>query len=216
MRPSWCVIPLILIMLSACGAQRSVPGHSGTPTQARNEAQPLLRVPPALTEAEPSSTLFDGSIYDLRVQLRDQDGRSVSLDVFRGHPVLITMFYSSCTNACPLLMSDLKRLEQQLEPATRDRVRVLMISFDSARDTPEVLARHARERGIDVTRWKLASAPDETAREISAVLGIRYRKLDNGVYFHTSAIVLLDEQGRPRARADGLGKDSTSIVMALR
>lgn len=216
MKPGVCLISLIAAILSACGGQRAMPDRTGAVTATSSAPAPALAPTLASAEGEPSSALLEGSIYDLGVALRDQDGRTVSLDVFKGHPVLVTMFYSSCTNACPLLMSDLKRVDQQLPPTVRERTRVLMISFDPARDTPDTLARQARERGLDVTRWKLASAAEDTAREISAALGIRYRKLDNGVYFHTSAIVLLDEQGRPRARLDGLGKDPTSLVMALR
>lgn len=216
MKTNLCVISVVVTILSACGGPRAMPDRSGAVAGALDAVQAALSAAPASAETEASPPLIDGSLYDLGAVLRDQEGRNVSLDVFKGHPVLVTMFYASCTNACPLLMSDLKRLERQLPPAVRDRARVLMISFDPGRDTPDALARQARERGLDVTRWKLASAADDTAREISAALGIRYRKLDSGVYFHTSAIVLLDEQGRPKARIDGLGRDPTSLVLAMR
>src|ERR1043165_6239760 len=36
------------------------------------------------------------SIYNLQVQLTDQSGAARRLDMQRGHPVLITMFYGSC------------------------------------------------------------------------------------------------------------------------
>jgi protein SCO1/2 len=152
----------------------------------------------------------------LPVSLVDRTGGSRNLDSFRGAPVLVTMFYGSCATACPLITVDLKRIEALLPSATRARVRVLMVSFDQARDTPSALARMTVERGVDPARWTLASASDDDARALAGVLGIKYRKLDNGEFFHSSAIVLIDEAGRPVARLDGLGKDATPIVSALR
>jgi protein SCO1/2 len=155
------------------------------------------------------------SIYDLEVSLRDEHGVVRRLDAFRGHPVLITMFYGSCASACPLLTSDLKRIERQIPEPARSDVRILMVSFDARRDTPSVLARLKRERDVDAARWTFASTPDDQARELAGVLGIRYRALDGGEFFHSSVIVLLDREGRPFVKLDGLGGDVDSIVNAL-
>jgi protein SCO1 len=155
------------------------------------------------------------SIYDLPVQLLDDRGIARTLDSLRGRPVLITMFYGSCASACPLLTADLKRIERSLPAPVRADLRVLMVSFDAERDTPAVLERLKRERAMDASRWTLASTPEDGARELGGVLGIRYRRLDNGEFFHSSAIVLLDAHGRPQARLDGLGEDPAPIVAAL-
>jgi protein SCO1/2 len=159
---------------------------------------------------------FRGSIYELAPTLRGADGTPVPLDVFRGHPVLITMFYGTCPNACPLLTADIKRIARQVPGDVQERLRVLMVSFDALRDTPEKLSTFMRDHGLDAARFKLASATEDDARELAAVLGIRYRKLDNGDYFHSSAIILLDENGRTMARVEGIGKDPAPILSALR
>lgn len=184
------------------------------PTPPPDVSKPVVPVR-ALAVVEPESHANVESIYDLRIPLLDEKGTVKSLDVFRGHPVLITMFYGSCASACPLLTFDLKRIERQIPEPTRSELRVLMVSFDAARDTPQVLTRLMRERSMDSARWSLASAADDDARELAGVLNIKYRRLDSGEFFHSSAIVLLDAQGRPRARLDGLGKDAAPIVTAL-
>lgn len=182
----------------------------------------LARAPsavPAPSNALPPSDgppPFRASIYDLTATLTGQDGKPTPLDVFRGHPVLVTMFYGSCPNACPLLTTDIKRIDRLVAPDVRERLRVLMVSFDAPRDTPEKLSQFTRDHGLDPARWKLASATEDRARELAAVLGIRYRKLDNGEYFHSSAIVLIDENGKPVARVEGIGKDPAPILSALR
>lgn len=195
-------------MLLLVGCQRAA---APAPTRS-TPAPPAVAVPSSPVLPQASSE----SIYDLPVSLTDRTGNIRKLDSFRGAPVLVTMFYGSCATACPLLTVDLKRIEALLPPATRARVRVLMVSFDQARDTPSALERMTAERGLDTGRWTLASAGEDDARALAGVLGIKYRKLDNGEFFHSSAIVLIDEQGRPIARLDGLGKDASPIVMALR
>lgn len=187
------------------------PSASASAASSTSPTTPSTALPPS----DWSPPLFDGSVYDLAMTVTDQHGNPVSIDVFRGHPVLITMFYATCPNACPLLTADIKRIDRQLPQAIRDKLRVLMVSFDRARDTPEILGKYVRDRGLDAARWKLASAPEQSARELAALLSIRYRKLDNGAYFHTSAIILLDEQGRPKARVEGLGRDPSPILEAL-
>ena len=164
------------------------------------------------SEPPPLST---ASIYDLPVTVKDRTGALRPLSSFRGTPLLLTMFYGSCASACPLLTSDLKRIEAALPPLARARVRVLMVSFDEARDTPSVLERLTVERAMDPARWTLASASDDDARSLAGVLGIRYRKLDSGEFFHSSSIVLVDGAGQVRARLDGLGNDPAPIVNAL-
>ncbi len=215
---AWLVSLIFLEFVLAC-SRRDAPTArpvGATPAPVTAGAQTLRKETTARREgspqpAEPATT---ASIYDLEVSLSDENGVVRRLDAFRGHPVLITMFYGSCASACPLLTSDLKRIERQIPEPARSDVRILMVSFDARRDKPSVLARLKRERGVG-ERWTFASAPDDQARELAGVLGIRYRALDDGEFFHSSVIVLLDREGRPRARLDGLGGDADTIVRAL-
>jgi protein SCO1/2 len=199
-----------LSCLLACQRQTAPTSAAPAPVM-RPEA--TLAAP--LSTVAPVQTASPESIYDLPVTLVDGTGSTRTLDSLRGGPVLITMFYGSCASACPLLTSDLKRIEAKLPESVRAKTRVVMVSFDQARDTPEVLRRLTLERGMNPARWTLASANDADARALAGVLGIRYRKLDNGTFFHSSVIVLLDDEGRPRARLDGLGQDATPILSAL-
>jgi protein SCO1 len=199
----WCV--------SAC-ASREVGVHK---SDARDIASSVAVTSPTPPPIARQSRVPAPSIHDLPIRLVDDSGTARTLASFRGHPVMITMFYGSCASACPLLTLDLKRIERALPPPVRANVRVLMVSFDAARDTPAVLDRLKRERGMDAGRWTLASAPEDDARELAGVLGIRYRKLDNGEFFHSSAIILLDAEGRPQVKLDGLGEDPAPVVAAL-
>ncbi len=151
------------------------------------------------------------SLYELALPLTSQSGSAIRLDVDRGHPTLVSMFYGSCTAACPALID---RISRTLDEAKARDARVLLVSFDPARDTPDKLAVLAREHHLDA-RWTLAAASPEDARTLAAVLGIKYRVLQDGEFFHTSVVVALDGSGATLARAEGLG-DSPALVEALR
>ena len=172
---------------------------------------------PGMTESSPSGIAAQPgpSIYPLGLPLRDQSGRSISLDVFRGHRVLVSMFYASCPSACPLTISRIQSVERDLSATERADTRVLLVSFDREHDTAPVLRAAADSHHVDA-RWELASASEDDARTLGAALSISYTKLPEGGFSHGSSIVALDEQGRPIARADGPSADLGALVAAMR
>ncbi len=137
-----------------------------------------------------------GSVYQLPAQLTTQQAATAGIDLYRGHPTLISMFYGSCPAACPMLITATQVYESHLAPSSRARLRVLLVSFDAARDTPEQLARLAKLHRADPTRWTFASATEPDARRIAALLGISYRRLPDGDFDHSLLITLLDKEGR--------------------
>jgi protein SCO1/2 len=155
------------------------------------------------------------SIYPLDVALRDQDGAAVGVDLFRGHPVIISMFFGSCPAACPLLVTHIKQIEASLAPEVRADLRVLLVSFDAERDTPDALRELARAHKVDPARWRFASATDEHARVLGNALGINFRRVEGGMFTHDSVITVLDGDGRVIVRTDDLAADPTPLELAI-
>jgi len=168
---------------------------------------------PALA-AGGAAALPGDSVYQLRATLTDHHGRAFELASLRGAPVLVTMFYTSCEMVCPMLFETIRFTLDALPVAQRSGARVLMVSFDPARDTVPVLAQTARTRGCD-ERWTLARCDERTAREIAAALGLQYRRLDSGEFNHSSTIELLDADGRIAARTGRLGSVDPAFVKAI-
>jgi protein SCO1/2 len=153
------------------------------------------------------------SLYELDMALTAQTGARIRLDVDRGHPTLVSMFYGSCAAACPALIDRIARTIDEVPEPARGETRVLLVSFDPARDTPDHLTELARAHHLDA-RWTLATASATDTQTLAAVLGIKYRVVNGGEFFHTSVVTALDGEGRPLTRAEGLG-DSPSLVEAL-
>ena len=156
------------------------------------------------------------SLYQLQVPLQSQAGEAIGFDRWRGQPVLVSMFYASCGFVCPTLIRNVQRLEEQLAPPARARLRVLMITLDPERDTPAALATLAAEHHADLARWNFARAGAGDVRKLAALLGIQYRQLPSGDFNHATVITLLDGEGRMVARTETIGKPGEEFVAALR
>jgi protein SCO1 len=123
-------------------------------------------------QAGPTASTTE-SIYQLDVALANQSNQAIRLDVYRGQPTLITMFYASCPNVCPLLIQTMQSMEKSLGARDRNAVRVLMVSIDPERGTPAALTTLARSHHVDLSRWTLARASAADVRKLAAVLNIQ-------------------------------------------
>lgn len=187
----------IALVLAACACSGGTRDrHQTISAPAATVTTPAPAATPRRAERLPAGP----SVYDLALPLRAQDDHAITLDVDRGHPTLVSMFYGSCAMACPALIGYLKQVVATAPPDTR----VLLVSFDAARDTPEHLRELASTHGLDA-QWTLASAAPTDARTLAALLGIKYRATARGEFVHNSVIVALDAEGHPVAKLSGLG-----------
>ena len=156
------------------------------------------------------------SVYQLPLLLTDQHARRVDWRSRRGKPQVVAMFYSSCRYICPLIIEGGKAVDRSLTPAQRAGLGVLFISMDPARDTPHALATLMKDRKID-PRWSLASPRPEDVRSVAGVLDVRYRQMSDGEFNHTSALILLDADGRIVARTEQIGsKPDPAFIAAVK
>jgi protein SCO1/2 len=154
-------------------------------------------------------------IYPLRLAFRDRNDAAIGLDAFRGHPVIVSMFYGSCPAACPLIVAHVKQIEARLSPEVREKTRVLLVSFDSEHDTPAALGAIAARHHADEARWTFAVGPDDEVRQLANVLGVVYRKEQNGAFSHNSVISVLDGDGRIVAKIDEPNADLAPLARAV-
>lgn len=104
-------------------------------------------VPPA-----PGSYRLERIFQAPRGMVLDVAGRSQALAKYTGDKITVLSFvYLSCSDAagCPYAFHVLHMLENRLkkEPVLAERVRLVSLSFDPARDTPQEMARHAGDHG---------------------------------------------------------------------
>jgi protein SCO1/2 len=146
------------------------------------------------TPASAARPLSDKSIYQLDDTWTDDASRPVKLADLRGHPVVLTMFFTNCEYACPILVNDNKRLLDGLAPELRDQVRFVLVSFDSTRDTPAALHAYRERVGIPAD-WMLLRGDAGNVRELAMLLGVRYKQDAHGQFSHSNLITVLNAGG---------------------
>ncbi|WP_266159353.1 SCO family protein [Dyella silvatica] len=144
-------------------------------------------------------TNVTGHMPDLDFKLIDDQGKTVTGKDFRGKAVLLFFGYTHCPDVCPLTLAQLHVVMQRLGPQA-DQARILFVSVDPARDTPDIM--HAYVNAFDPRAVGLTGS----AGDVEA-LAKRYRsaftrepnKGDNNYdVSHSSAIYLFDQDGKAR------------------
>ena len=169
----------------------------------------------SMAQTSDKNSLPANSVYHLDVTVEDQDGDISGLDRYKGHPVLVTMFYASCPHVCPMLISTIKLTESKLSPEERSDLRVLTISIDPERDTPQKLRETMDRHSVDNNRWSMVRSEPGELRAIAGVFEVRYKQLPDGEFNHTTRIVLLDKQGTQVASTEQLGRHDADFLEAI-
>ena len=155
-------------------------------------------------------------------ELIDQDNRKLTRDSLRGKWSLLFFGFTHCPDICPTTLQTLSQMLQQIEdPDVVAAVRVVFVSVDPERDTPEILRDYVTYFDPGFIG---ATAPMEQLRRLTRPLGIaheiRNRNGDSMDYDvdHSAAIVLVNPDaefaglfGAPQD-AGAMARDMTRIV----
>jgi protein SCO1/2 len=157
----------------------------------------LLFGPPAsfrgTTYAEPYPAASE-------IDLARSDGSRFRLSELRGDIVLLFFGYTSCPDICPATMAELRQAISQLQEQDAKRVRVVFVTVDPERDTPERVQEYVTR--FDPTFIGLSGSKNDLER-IWADYGI-YREIADQqsaagyIVNHTARVNLIDPQGNLR------------------
>ena len=169
---------------------------------------------PCCTELKPDQPLTQRSIYQHDAIFTNDVGRPVKLATLRGQPVIVAMFFASCEYACPVLVSDIQRARELLAPEVRVRTKVLLVSFDTKRDTPAAL-RAFRERFTLDDRWELLRGADTAVQDLAMLLGVKYKLDARGQYSHSNLLTVLNAEGEIVHQHPGLMGDVSEVAKKI-
>ncbi len=161
------------------------------------------------------SAVSERSIYQLDAIWTDDSGNPFTLDSLQGRPVVIAMFFASCSYACPILVDDMQRLRAALPEGIRDRAQFVLVSFDHERDTPAALAAYRERVELDRSHWTLLHGTPDNVQELAMLLGVKFRKTPAGDYAHSNVITILDERGEVAHQRPGLQGEVATAAQAL-
>jgi len=186
----------------------------------RRSVLALLLTSLAACDSERSDawSLYDvaGHLPDLQFDLTAAGNRSVTQTDVAGHTVLLFFGYANCPDICPTTMAQLSEVVRRLGEAGRD-VRILFVSVDPHRDTPERLQAYVNafnDQAIGLTGSESQIAA--LARRYRVAYQIEKPKPgeaeDAYNVTHARAIYVFDAQGRARLMA--ADSDSVDAMVA--
>jgi len=97
--------------------------------------------PSAPSKSPFQGTDITGVDWGMDFNLIDHTGQRRSLADFHGKAVALFFGYTHCPDVCPTTLGEMAQTLKQLGKDA-DKVQVLLVTLDPARDTPAVLARY--------------------------------------------------------------------------
>ena len=204
-RASRHVLAVLAATAAAFAAEKASPC---CPPETKPAAAPCCPVVP------PAAPLTTRSLYQLDATWTNDAGGAVSLSSFRGQPVILAMFFASCEYACPVLVSDIQRLRALLPAADRERTRVVLVTFDTERDTPAALRAFRERSGLDAN-WTLLRGEETAVQELAMLLGVKFRREARGQFAHSNLFTLLNAEGEIAHQTLGLMGDVSPAARVL-
>lgn len=111
---------------------------------------------------------------------------------------LVEFIYTSCPTICVTLGQAFQRAQTRIatEPILKG-VRLISISFDLDRDTPEQLDAYGRGHGAEAPTWLIAKPRSgDDLQRLLATFDIVVLDDGNGGYVHNAAVHWVDGSGR--------------------
>jgi protein SCO1/2 len=146
--------------------------------------------------------------------LTDQDGAPFALSGQRGRPVAVFFGYTRCADACPVVLAHLAKAVRA--PGSARDLRVVFITVDPKRDTPQALKRYLAQ--FDPQFVGLTGTPDRL-EPVYAAYHIAHVAASPGAgkpleIEHETAVFVIGRDGTMRGIVPG-DDDISSLAKAL-
>jgi protein SCO1/2 len=149
---------------------------------------------------------FRGTVYSEpyppapEIELTRANGEGFRLSQLRGNIVLLFFGYTSCPDVCPTTMAELKSALEKIGADNARQVRVVFVTVDPERDTPERVQEYVNHFnsdfiGLSGTESQLQKAWNDYGvfRQIVESTSAAGYGVD-----HTARITLIDQEGSLR------------------
>ena len=134
-------------------------------------------------------------------ELQQSDGTPLTQDELKGHWTVVFLGFTHCPDICPTTLAQLSTAQKQWAAIPEaQRPRVLFVSADPERDSPEQTGRYAHAFHPETLA---ATAPVPQLERFARSLSLVFMKVPGASgeahdysIDHSAALVLLDPQGK--------------------
>lgn len=155
----------------------------------------------ALSACQPTPQFLNANVtasnLHTDIPLVTQNGEPLQVNApHKGQVSAVFFGYTQCPDICPTTLGKMKLVMDQLG-ADAAKVRVVFITVDPERDTPQVLKEYMA--AFNPTFTGAYTQPTERTREMAKQFQVVYEKQGDGPNYlvnHTANLYLLDENGK--------------------
>ncbi len=152
--------------------------------------------------------LADSSAFTVpKFSFINQDSLEVSHRDYEGHIYVCDFFFTTCPSICPIMSSQMSRLQGLLDQkGLLGDVKLLSHTVDPEHDQPSVLKEYAQRIGAQLEHWNFVTGAQEDLYD-QARHGYFMTALESdtaaGGFFHSDNFVLIDQKMHIRGYYDG-------------
>lgn len=150
------------------------------------------------------------------IQLLASDGTPVTLDDYRGRPLVVSMIFTSCHHICP---STTQHLHQVVRKARKvldvDSFQVVTVGFDTDNDSPERMAQFRSSTGVTDEQWEFLSGDAASMAKLVRQLGFIYTPSPRG-FDHLIQSSLVDADGLVYRQVYGINFPTPQLIEPLK
>ncbi|MEE5044426.1 SCO family protein [Pseudomonas alliivorans] len=133
------------------------------------------------------------------LSMSDQNGAPVAVDELKGKWTLVFFGYTYCPDICPTTLAQLRDIRTKLPQGAEDNMRVVLVSVDPDRDTPQQLKQYL---GYFDPRYIGLTAPVADIQKLASALSIPFIPADTSkpgyTVDHSGNLALIGPDGRQR------------------
>ena len=134
----------------------------------------------------------------------ERDGRRVTLAELKGKVWLVNFIYTNCPDTCPIQSAQMRQIQEDFK--NQKDLRLVSITVDPTRDTPQVLSEYANRFSVDPKRWFFLTGEKETIYKfaqdgfrLGAVEIPHEKRPESGAtHTHSPRFVLVDREAQIR------------------
>lgn len=158
------------------------------------------------------TVLPSDSIFHLKSSWKKQNGETVQLKDLRGKTLVVVMIYTTCKSACPRLVANMKRIEQQVSQKNLSKVSMILVSIDPATDTPERLKKFAELNDMEASHFTFLTGSEESTQEFANVLSMKYKKISPIDFSHSNIVTVFSPDGQMQFQEEGLDINTKKVA----
>ena len=122
-------------------------------------------------------------------------GQPVRLSDFDGQAIALTFIFTRCPipEYCPRLSRNFQEVQRKLKSmdSAPTNWRLLTVSFDPERDTPQVLKQYGESYQYDPKHWTFLTGPKDKLTELARLCEVKF-EADNGSFDHNFRTLIID------------------------